>query len=64
MEVFATDFVQARSYPTKKKSDAHEALSLLFQWTGIPDKMIVDESKEQVLGNFWKKCSEAGFWLK
>ena len=31
---------------------------------GIPEYLIVDESKEQVLGSCKKKCSEAGCSLK
>ena len=46
------------------KSDAHEALYLIFQLTGVPDKMIVDWSKEQILGNFQNKCSDAGLRMK
>ena len=55
-----------RHDPTQweRKSDAHEALYLLFQRTGVPDKMIVDGSKEQVLDSFRKKCTEAGCRLK
>ena len=44
----------------KKKSDAHNALSLIFQRMGVPDKMIVDGSKGQVLSNLQKKIPEAG----
>ena len=51
-EVFATGFGWAQAYPMKKKSDAHEALSLIFQPKVVTDKMFVDGSKEQVLGNF------------
>ena len=56
-EVFATDFGWEWSYPMKKKIDTHKALPLLFQCMGVPGKIIVDGSKEQVLGNFQKKCS-------
>ena len=63
-EIFATDFGWARAYPMKRKGEAHEALSLLFQRTGVPDNLIVDGSKEQVQGDFKKKCSEAGCRLK
>ena len=62
--VFATDFGWARAYPIKKKRDAHEALSTLFQRTGVPDKMIVDGSKEHVLGKSQNKCLEVGCQLK
>ena len=55
-EIFATDFGWASAYPMKRKSEAHEALSLLFQRTGVPDNLIVDGSKEQVQGDFKKKC--------
>ena len=44
-EVFATDFGWAQAYPIKKKSDTHEALYLLFQCMGVPDKMIIYGSK-------------------
>ena len=59
-----TDFGWERSYPMKKKSDAHEALSLLFQQMGVPDKIIVGGSKEQVLVNFQRKYLESGCRLK
>jgi len=44
-EIFATDFGWARAYPMKRKGEAHEALSLLFQRTGVPENLIVDRSK-------------------
>ena len=43
----------------KQKSDAHETLSLLFQRGGVPPQICVDNSKEQSLGIFHKKCREA-----
>ena len=48
----------------KTKCDAHEALSLIFQQTGVIDHLILDGSKEQFPGSFKKKCSEAGCCLK
>ena len=63
-EIFATDFGWARAYPMKRKGEAHEALSLLFQRTGVPDNLIVDGSKDQVQGDFKKTCSGAGCRLK
>ena len=63
-KVFATDFGWARAYPMKTKGDAHEALLLLFQRTGVLDHLIVDGSKKQVLSSFKKKFSEAGCCLK
>ena len=49
-EVFARYCGWSRAYPIKTKGSAHEALLLLFQRTGVPDPLIVDGSKEQVLG--------------
>jgi hypothetical protein len=43
----------------RKKSEAHDALSLLFARDGVPAVMVVDGSKEQTLGKFRKKCREA-----
>jgi transposase len=48
----------------RKKSEAHEGLSLLFQREGVPNTLIMDNSKEQLLGNFRKKCREAGARVK
>ena len=41
------------------KSQADESLSLLFQRDGVPPKMVVDGSKEQLLRKFKSKCQEA-----
>ena len=64
MRIFATDFSWAQAYPMKMKSDAHEALSMWYQRTGVLDKMITDGSKLQILGNFQNKCLEARCWLE
>ena len=45
-----------RAMPMKKKSEAHETLSLLFQQDGVPPTMITDGSREQTIGKFKKKC--------
>ena len=63
-EVFTTHFVWAQFYPMKTKGGSHEALLLISQRTGVLDHLIVDGSKEQVLGSFKRKCSEAGYCLK
>ena len=42
----------------KKKSEAHETLSLIFKHDGVPPRMIVENSKEQSLGELWRKCRE------
>ena len=48
----------------KKKSDAHEGLSLLAQRDGVPPSIIMDGSKEQTLGTFRKKAREMGIHVK
>ena len=47
-----------------KKGDAHEHLSLLFQRYGVPPKIIVNTSKDQTLGGFKRKVSEASCHLR
>ena len=63
-EVFATSFGWSRAFPMQHKSDAHEALSLLFQRDGVPPACIVDGSLEQVKGEFRRKLKEASCRLK
>ena len=48
----------------KKKSEAPEALTLLFKRDGVPNNMIVDGSMEQTQGDFKKKCREVDCRLK
>ena len=35
-----------------KKSDAHETLSLLFAQEGVLSTLVMDEAREQVMGEF------------
>ncbi|KAL7481938.1 hypothetical protein ACHAW6_007626 [Cyclotella cf. meneghiniana] len=63
-QMFATDFGWSRSYPMSRKSQAHDALGLLFAWEGVPPKMIVDGAKEMRLGEFARKCKEATCYLQ
>ena len=53
-----------RAFPMQHKSDAHEALSLVFARDGVPSTMIVDNAKEQIQGKFKSKCREAGCHLR
>jgi hypothetical protein len=48
----------------KCKGEAHETLSLLFHWDGVPPSMITDNSKEQILGEFKRKLNEASCHLR
>lgn len=63
-QVFATADGWTRAYPMRKKSQAHEALSLLFQREGVPNVMIMDGAKEQIMGQFRHKCRQAGSHVK
>ena len=63
-QVFSTSIRWARAFPMKLKSNAADALDLLFHRDGVPPKMIMDGSKEQTQGRFKKKCLEAGVHIK
>ena len=58
-QAYCTQFGWARVHPMRLKSEAHETLSLMFKRDGVPPKIVVDNSKEQTLGQFKKKCREA-----
>jgi len=53
-----------RAFPMKKKSEAHEALTMLFQRDGVPAVLMMDGSKEQTKGLFDKKAKEADVHTK
>jgi hypothetical protein len=63
-QVFATNFGWARAHPLKQKGEAHEALSFMLKHEGIPPKMILDGSKEQVKGNFRHKLKEVNCHMR
>lgn len=63
-QIFATPEGWCRAYPMRKKSYAHEGLSILFQREGVPNTLIMDNSKEQLLGEFRRKCREVGSRVK
>ena len=58
-QAYCTQFGWARVHPMQLKSEAHKTLSLMFKRDGVPPKIVVDNSKEQTLGKFKKKCKEA-----
>ena len=58
-QAYCTQYGWTRCYPIKTKSEAHEILSLVFKRDGVPPKFVVDNSKEQSLGTFAKKCRKA-----
>jgi hypothetical protein len=47
-----------------KEKDAHDALSLLFHWDGIPNVMVMDGAKAQIRVDFRRKLREAGCHIK
>jgi hypothetical protein len=47
-------------YPMRTKGEAHFCLAALFHDIGVPEKMIMDGSKEQTQGEFRKKIRDAG----
>ena len=48
----------------QRKGEAHETLLLLFQRYVVPPSMTVNNSWEQILGDFKQKCREAVCHLK
>ena len=48
-----------KAYPMTKKSDAHETLSLLFAQGGVPSTLVMDGTREQVMGEFRQKARQA-----
>jgi hypothetical protein len=64
-QVFANQFGWTRVHPmAAKKSNAHDGLSLLFAHNGVHNCLIMDNSKEQTLGQFGAKAREADCWIK
>ena len=59
-QLFSLPIGWVRAFGIPKKSDAHDALSLLFKREGVPTTMVMDGSKEQTLGEFKTKCRQAG----
>ncbi len=51
-QVYAMSFGWARAHPMKRKGDAHETLSLVFQRDGVPPTMVTNDSNEQTKGEF------------
>ena len=63
-QVFGATNGWKRAFPMAKKSDAHEALSLLFHRDGAPPEMVMDGAREQIHGEFRRKCREASVYVK
>ena len=52
-----------KAYAMRTKGDAHHTLSQLLHDIGVPEKMVMDGSKEQTLGEFRKKLRDAGCYV-
>jgi hypothetical protein len=63
-QICCTDFGFVRAFPMKKKSEAQEALSLLFHRYGLPNVMVMDGVKAQVEGKSRRKLRDAGCHIK
>jgi len=59
-QVYCTADGWTRAFPIKKRSEAHETLSLLFKRDGVPNVMVMDGALEQTHSEFRRKCREAG----
>ena len=57
-QAYCTQYGWSRVHPMRLKKYSHETLSLIFKRDGVPPKIVVDNSKEQTLGKFAKKCRE------
>ena len=58
-QVYCTDFNWVRAYPMTSESEAHHTVSQLFKDIGVPDKMVMDNAKTQIHGQFRKKLKDA-----
>ena len=58
-QMYSTDFGYTRAYPIRKEAEAHHTLSKFFKDIGVPDTMVMDGAKAQILGDFRRKCTEA-----
>ncbi len=57
-QVYTTSFGWCRALPMQRKGEAHETLSLLFQRDSVPPSMTVDNSWEQILGDFERNAEK------
>ena len=62
--VYAHRKTWCNAYPVAKKSDAHETLSLLFAQEGVPSTLVMDGTREQVMGKFVQKARQADCHVK
>jgi hypothetical protein len=49
-----------KAYAMRNKSDARHTLRRVFHDVSVPETLVIDGSKEQTIGEFRKKCHDAG----
>ena len=64
MQLFVTDKGFVHVVPMKSKSEVHLALKEFFKKIGVPDAIICDDAKEQILGESRKVMREAGTTIR
>ena len=57
-QIFVTDFGDVQVFPMHSKKDAHQALLIYFQETGLPISMHDDNSKEISTAKGWRNVME------
>ena len=55
-QAYLTQYSWSRVHPMRLEKHAHKTLSFIFKRYGVPPKIVVDNSKDQTLGKFAKKC--------
>jgi hypothetical protein len=63
-QLFCTANGWTRAFPMAKEKDAHDAISLLFHWDGVPNVMVMDGYNAHIQGDFRRKLREAGCHIK
>ena len=58
-QVYSTYFRWVCAHPMKRKGEAQETLSLVFHRDGVLPTMVVDNPREQTLGELRQKLREA-----
>ena len=63
-QVFGMRNGWTRAFPLRSKGDAHQGLSTMFAEDGVPAEMVMNGAKDQLMGEFRKKCREASCYVK
>jgi hypothetical protein len=59
-QIYSTEFHWIKSYPMKRKSEAHLTLSILLHDVGVFPTIVTDNAPELIKGEFKKKAVHAG----